>query len=72
MNAIEIRKRNIELGITVKDWADCLGVSIQHAYRKLNGVSPLTLAQADKIQQLLKIDDSDFALYFLSGRSRIS
>ena len=72
MNVIEIGKRNIELGITVKDWARCLDVSISNAYKKINGSSPLTLMQVDKIQKLLQIDDADFALYFLSGHSRIS
>lgn len=72
MNVIEIRKRNIELGISPKDWAECLGVTLQHAYKKLNGQSPLTLWQADKIQNLLRITDEEFAFYFLSGGSRIS
>lgn len=72
MNIIEIKKRNLELGITPKDWAECLGVKLQHAYKKINGTSPLTLEQADKIQKLLQIDNCDFSLYFLSGGSRIS
>lgn len=72
MNVIEIKKRNLELGISPKDWAECLGVSVQHAYKKLNGKSALTLWQADQIQKLLEIKDEEFAFYFLSGRSRIS
>jgi plasmid maintenance system antidote protein VapI len=72
MNVIEIKKRNLELGITPKDWAECLGVKLQNAYNKINGKSHLTLEQADKIQKLLKIDDHDFALYFFGGGSRIS
>ena len=72
MNVIEIKKRNLELGITPKDWAKCLGVSVQHAYKKLNGKSALTLRQADQIQKLLGIKDEEFAFYFLSGRSRVS
>lgn len=72
MNVIEIKKRNIELNISPKDWAECLGVTLQHAYKKINGQSPLTLWQADRIQSLLMIADEDFAFYFLSGGSRIS
>lgn len=72
MNVIEIKKRNLELDISPKDWAKCLGVTVQHAYKKINGHSPLTLWQADQIQKLLKISDEDFAFYFLNGRSRIS
>lgn len=72
MNVIEIKKRNLELGITPADWAVCLGIKLQHAYKKINGTSPLTLEQADKIQQLLRIADCEFSLYFLSGGSRIS
>lgn len=72
MNVIEIKKRNIELDISPSDWAECLGITVQHAYKKINGQSPLTLWQADKIQKLLGIKDEDFAFYFLSGRSRVS
>lgn len=72
MNVIEIKKRNLELNITPKDWSECLGITVQQAYKKINGSSPLTLEQADKIQHLLKIDNCDFGLYFMSGGSRIS
>lgn len=72
MNVIEIKKRNLELGITPKDWAECLGITVQHAYKKINGESPLTLWQANRLQNLLAIEDHEFALYFLSDHSRIS
>lgn len=72
MNVIEIKKRNLELNISPKDWAECLGVTLQHAYKKINGKSPLTLWQADRIQNLLDIADEEFAFYFLNGGSRIS
>lgn len=72
MNVIEIKKRNLELNISPKDWAECLGVTVQQAYKKINGKSPLTLWQADRIQKLLKIADEEFAFYFLSDWSRIS
>lgn len=71
MNVIEVKKRNLELNISPRDWAECLGITVQHAYKKINGQSPLTLLQADRIQQLLGIDDSEFAFYFLGGRSRV-
>lgn len=71
MNVIEIKKRNLDLGLTAKDWAECLGVGLQQAYRKIKGSSPLTLEQAEKIQNLLQIEDRDFAFYFLNGRSRV-
>lgn len=72
MNVIEIKKRNLELGITAKDWAKCLDISIQAAYKKINGKSPMTLYQADKIQKLLKIADQDFVFYFMNSHSRVS
>lgn len=72
MNVIEIKKRNLELDISPKDWARCLGITVQHAYKKINGQSPLTLWQADRIQNLLGIKDEEFAFYFLNGRSRVS
>lgn len=71
MNVIEIKKRNLELGITPKDWAECLGITTQHAYKKINGQSPLTLWQANRIQNLLCITDEEFALFFISDHSRI-
>lgn len=71
MNVIEIKKRNLELGVSPRDWAECLGITLQHAYKKINGQSALTLWQADRIQKLLEIADKDFAFYFLSGRSRV-
>ena len=72
MNVIKIKKRNLELGITPKDWAECLGVKLQNAYNKINGKSHLTLEQANRIQKLLRIDDHEFGLYFFGGGSRIS
>ena len=71
MNVIEIKKRNLELGVSPSDWAKCLGITVQHAYKKINGQSALTLLQADKIQNLLSITDEEFAFYFLNGRSRV-
>lgn len=72
MNVVEIKKRNLELGKTAKDWAECLELSQQMAYKKINGLSPLSLEQANKIQKLLEIPDKDFAFYFLSEYSRVS
>lgn len=72
MNVIEVKKRNLELGITAKDWAKCLGLTQQMAYKKISGKSPLTLEQASKVQKLLKIEDKDFAFYFMEGYSRVS
>lgn len=72
MNVIEIKKRMLDLDISAKDWAECLGLRVQQAYRKINGTSPMTLIQAEKIQKLLQIEDEDFAFYFLHGYSRIS
>lgn len=72
MNVIEIKKRNLELNISPKDWSECLGITVQQAYKKINGSSPLTLEQADKIQNLLMISNEEFIFYFLSGGSRIS
>ena len=68
MNVIEIKKRNIERDISPKDWAECLGITLQHAYKKINGKSPLTLWQADQIQNLLGIADEEFAFYFFERR----
>lgn len=66
MNVRALKARNVELGITAKDWQECLGLkTTAHTYNKINGKSPLTLEQAEKIQGLLQIEDKDFGYYFL-------
>lgn len=71
VNVTALKIRNLELGITAKDWAECLGISTALAYKKIRGKSGLSLEQADKIQKLLQISDSDFGYYFMN-RSRNS
>lgn len=66
MNVRAIKARNVELGVSAKDWQECLGLkTTAHTYNKINGKSPLTLEQAEKVQRLLKIEDKDFGFYFL-------
>lgn len=66
MNVKALKIRCVELDITAEDWQKCLGLKTKaSAYNKMNGKSPLSLEQADKIQALLKIEDRDFAYYFL-------
>lgn len=66
MNVRAIKARNVELGISAKDWQECLGLkTAAHTYNKINGKSPLTLEQAEKVQKLLEIEDKDFGFYFL-------
>lgn len=71
MNEVEIKKRMLDCNKTAKDMAECLGLSVAQVYNKLKGRSAITLEEAEKIQSLLKIDDSEFAFYFLK-HSRVS
>ena len=71
MNEIEIKKRMLDMSVTVKDIANVLGVSQAQVYNKLKGKSMTTLEEAEKLQELLHIEDCDFARYFLT-HSRVS
>ena len=71
MNEIEIKKRMLDMSVTVKDIANVLGVSQAQVYNKLKGKSMTTLEEAEKLQELLHIADCDFARYFLT-HSRVS
>lgn len=66
INTKEIKKLLIDMELGIKDIAECLGKSYSNALLKINGDLPMTLEEAEKIQEFLNIDDCDFGFYFLS------
>lgn len=65
INTKEIKKLLIDKDLTINDIAIYIGKSYSNTLLKINGKTSITLGDAEKIQELLEIDDSDFAFYFL-------
>lgn len=66
INTKEIKKLLIEKGLTIYDLAAHLEKSHSHVRRKVNGRAPMNLWEAEKIQEVLEIENKDFGFYFLS------
>lgn len=65
INTKEIKKLLIDKDLKVSDIANHISKSYSNTLLKINGKTPMTLLEAEKIQHLLGIDDSDFGFYFL-------
>lgn len=57
MNDRKIKAKMVELGITQKDLALELGISIQNLNAKLNGRGVLSIIEAAKITKVLSLDN---------------
>lgn len=66
LNVTKIRGRMAELGLTQRDVATALGIAVPTASQKLNRVRPMDLDEAEKLADLLRIDDEQFGVYFFS------
>ncbi len=66
VNASRIRARMSALDISVDKVAERLGHGVLLTSRKINGLSPMTLDDAEILQKLLKIEDEDFGSYFFA------
>ena len=66
INTKEIKKRLIDKDLAVADIAVYIGKSYSNTMLKLNGKTPMTLWEAEKIQELLDISNQDFGFYFFS------
>lgn len=64
LNVPKVRGRLAEMNLTQRDVANALGVALPTASQKLNRVRPLNLDEAEKLAQLLKLEDKDFGEYF--------
>lgn len=66
LNIDKVRGRMAELRLSQKDVADALGIAVSTASQKLNRVRPMDLDEAEKLSQLLKLEDSQFGEYFFA------
>lgn len=66
LNVSKVRGRMAELGITQKDVAAALGIAGPTASQKLNRIRPMDLDEAERLARLLRLDDSEFGLYFFA------
>lgn len=64
IDVAKLRRRMGELKLTEKQVASKAGIS--GCRLKLQGTIPLTLAEAEKLAQILEISDSEFGEYFFS------
>ncbi len=67
LNTRKIKGRMAELGITQGDVAAALGISKPTACQKLNRVRPVDLREAEKLAELLGIEDNQFREYFFAS-----
>lgn len=66
INTKEIKKRLIDKDLAIADISVCIGKSYSSTLLKINGKLPMSLCEAEMIQELLDISDSDFGFYFFS------
>lgn len=67
LNTSKIKGRMAELGITQGDVANALGISKPTACQKLNRVRPIDLTEAERLAELLRIEDNQFREYFFAS-----
>lgn len=68
-NQNKIKGRIVECGTTIGDLSKKMGLSAYQLGKKIAGTAPMTLTEANQIQEMLKISDSDFQEYFFCSGS---
>lgn len=66
LNVAKVRGRMAELRITQKDIAKALGLAPPTVSQKLNRLRPIDLEEAEKLAEILQLDDSQFGEYFFA------
>lgn len=64
VNSLKLKGKLVEKGHTQLDLANFLNLSAPTVSQKLNNVRPISLNEAEKICEFLKIPNSDFHKYF--------
>lgn len=65
-NEKKIKARICELGLTIKSVADEMGLTAYTLGQKIAGKALMTLKEARKLQEILKISDTEVVLYFFT------
>lgn len=65
INTLKIKGRIAELGLKQGDIASKLGLSPATVSQKINGLRPMSLDEAEKIADILRIPDHQFKEFFL-------
>lgn len=63
-NEKKLRARIIEMGYTIKSLAKTMKLSAYTLGRKISGKAPMSIDEAFRLMELLKIPETDFSLYF--------
>lgn len=66
VNSERIKERLKELGLTQKDAAICMRCAQATASQKINNRRPMYLDEAERLSQLLKIEQELFCTYFFA------
>lgn len=64
VNTNKVKGRLVELGLTQKDGADCIGVAQPTFSQKINNLRPMDLDEAEKLAGLLEIPVGEYGVYF--------
>lgn len=64
LNTLKIKSRMVELNLTQKDIAKMLRIATPTVSQKINNIRPMRLNEAEKLAELLKINNEEFAIYF--------
>lgn len=66
VNTPKIKGRITELSLSQNDVAKALGIAQSTLNQKINNIRPINLNEAEKIQKLLQVPDSEFTTYFFT------
>lgn len=64
INTKKVKLRMAELNLTQKEVAVYLKVAQPTINQKINNIRPMCLEEADKLAELLKLSDLEYAEYF--------
>lgn len=67
LNVDRVKGRMAELRLTQKDVAEALGIAVPTASQKLNRVRPMNLDEAEKLANLLRLENEHFGEYFFTS-----
>ena len=66
INTLKIKARMVECGKTQKDIGEALGIAAATVSQKLNNIRPMDLTEAEKLCDILQIEEGQFGEYFFA------